>query len=118
MFAEKDPARAKATLAELKTDTDEALETLRDLARGIYPPLLADKGLSLAREDGQLTFAVSDDGAGFDQATVELGSGLQNMTDRLEALGGRVDLSSAPGRGTTIEGRVPAVVAVEGPQPL
>ena len=45
MFAEKDPARAKATLAELKADTDEALETLRDLARGIYPPLLADKGL-------------------------------------------------------------------------
>src|SRR3979409_1923640 len=50
MFAEKDPARAKATLAELKVDTDEALDTLRDLARGIYPPLLADKGLAAALE--------------------------------------------------------------------
>ena len=48
MFAERDPARAKATLAELKADTDEALETLRDLARGIYPPLLADQGLVAA----------------------------------------------------------------------
>ena len=50
MFVDKDPARAKATLAELKADTDEALETLRDLARGIYPPLLADKGLYAALE--------------------------------------------------------------------
>ncbi|HZU76573.1 MAG TPA: histidine kinase, partial [Dehalococcoidia bacterium] len=38
MLAQRDPARAKATLMSLKTDTDEALETLRDLARGIYPP--------------------------------------------------------------------------------
>ena len=35
---------------ELKGDADEALETLRDLARGIYPPLLADKGLVVALE--------------------------------------------------------------------
>ena len=33
---------------QLKGDADEALETLRDLARGIYPPLLADKGLAVA----------------------------------------------------------------------
>src|SRR6202035_2076072 len=35
-------------LQQLKNDADEALETLRDLARGIYPPLLADKGLLTA----------------------------------------------------------------------
>ena len=45
MLAGRDPEKAKATLAQLKGDADEALETLRDLARGIYPPLLADKGL-------------------------------------------------------------------------
>jgi signal transduction histidine kinase len=50
MLAEKDPEKAKALVAELKADTDEALETLRDLARGIYPPLLADKGLAAALE--------------------------------------------------------------------
>ena len=50
MLAVKDPDRAKATLQQLKSDTDEALETLRDLARGIYPPLLAEKGLPTALE--------------------------------------------------------------------
>jgi signal transduction histidine kinase len=44
----KDPAKANAMLEQLKSDTDDALETLRDLARGIYPPLLADKGLGTA----------------------------------------------------------------------
>jgi len=34
----------------LKADADQALGTLRDLARGIYPPLLADKGLAAALE--------------------------------------------------------------------
>jgi signal transduction histidine kinase len=46
----RDVEKAKATLEQLKSDADEALETLRDLARGIYPPLLADKGLQAALE--------------------------------------------------------------------
>ena len=48
MLATRDPEKARAAVAELKHDADEALETLRDLARGIYPPLLADKGLPTA----------------------------------------------------------------------
>ncbi len=60
MLVARDPAKAALTLGQLKGDADEALETLRDLARGIYPPLLADKGLVVALE-----FAVSQsDGAG------------------------------------------------------
>ncbi len=35
-------------LEQLKSDAEEALETLRDLARGIYPPLLAAQGLAAA----------------------------------------------------------------------
>ncbi len=50
MLLDRDPARAQLTLEQLKSDTDDALETLRDLARGIYPPLLADKGLRVAVE--------------------------------------------------------------------
>ena len=50
MLLGRDPARAQQTLDQLKSDADDALETLRDLARGIYPPLLADKGLRLALE--------------------------------------------------------------------
>ena len=45
---DRDPAKAKQMLADLQTDTGTALEDLRDLARGIYPPLLADKGLVAA----------------------------------------------------------------------
>jgi signal transduction histidine kinase len=47
---QRDPERARTTLQQLKCDADEALETLRDLARGVYPPLLADKGLPVALE--------------------------------------------------------------------
>jgi signal transduction histidine kinase len=50
MLLGRDPAKAAATLEQLKGDADDALETLRDLARGIYPPLLADKGLVVALE--------------------------------------------------------------------
>jgi hypothetical protein len=45
MMTERDPQKARDLIAGLKADTDDALETLRDLARGIYPPLLMDQGL-------------------------------------------------------------------------
>jgi signal transduction histidine kinase len=48
MMTAKDPQKARELITDLKADTDEALETLRDLARGIYPPLLADQGLNAA----------------------------------------------------------------------
>jgi signal transduction histidine kinase len=49
-FLERDPAKARELMAEVLTQTGEALETLRDLARGIYPPILADRGLEAALE--------------------------------------------------------------------
>ncbi|HXO67293.1 MAG TPA: GAF domain-containing sensor histidine kinase [Candidatus Dormibacteraeota bacterium] len=162
MFAEKDPARAKATLNEIKADADEALDTLRDLARGIYPPLLADRGLAAALEaqgrkapipvevradgvqrypedveaalyfcclealqniakyahattatvrlsasDRELIVMVEDNGGGFDIRSTTKGSGLQNMEDRLDALGGTIDVASEPGSGTRITARIP-----------
>jgi signal transduction histidine kinase len=161
-FLDRDPEKAKRTLEEIKLETSEALENLRDLARGIYPPLLADQGLAAAlesqarkatvpvtvepdgigrypqeteaaayfcvlealqnvakyaeasavtvrlfQEDGDLVFRVTDDGKGFDPRSTPSGSGLQNMRDRLEALGGIVRIESRPGSGTTVTGRVP-----------
>jgi signal transduction histidine kinase len=168
MLLARDPAKAAATLEQLKGDADEALETLRDLARGIYPPLLADKGLVVAlesqghkailpvrvaadgvgrygqdveatvyfcvleamqnaqkyakasamevrlREDaGTLSFDVVDDGVGFDASTVHKGAGLINMSDRVDALGGHLEVHSEPGSGTRVCGaiRVEARVA-------
>jgi signal transduction histidine kinase len=64
----KDEDRAHALLGELHGETSQALEDLRDLARGIYPPLLADKGLAVALE-GQarkstVPVTVASDGIG------------------------------------------------------
>jgi signal transduction histidine kinase len=49
-LVERDPAKVKEMLAQLQIDTGAALDDLRDLARGIYPPLLADRGLAPALE--------------------------------------------------------------------
>jgi signal transduction histidine kinase len=45
---DRDPAKAAAILEELGADVDDTLQELRDLAHGIYPPLLADQGLAAA----------------------------------------------------------------------
>jgi signal transduction histidine kinase len=160
--AREDAPEVAETLERLQAQTTDALENLRDLARGVYPPLLADKGLAAAidaqarrsplpvrvegdgigrfpqeietavyfctlealqnaakyaqpqevvvrlqEEGGRLVFTIEDDGRGFDQGTTELGSGLQNMSDRLAALGGELFVDSRPGEGTIVEGRVP-----------
>ena len=49
-LAAKDPERGRAMVADLGQGLTGALEDLRDLARGIYPPLLADQGLVAALE--------------------------------------------------------------------
>jgi signal transduction histidine kinase len=165
-LAQKDPQKARELVGQLTSDADEALQTLRDLARGIYPPLLADRGLAPALEaqarratlpvvleadgvgrypreveaavyfcvlealqnvqkyasasqatvrlsdsDGKLRFEVTDDGGGFEVATTPRGSGLTNIADRLDALGGALEIVSAPGRGTRLAGTLPALDA-------
>ncbi|HET9248425.1 MAG TPA: ATP-binding protein [Actinomycetota bacterium] len=62
--------------------------------------------VSLARSEDGVAFTVRDDGVGFDAASTAEGSGLQNMRDRLAAFGGDVAISSAPGQGTTVSGRL------------
>ena len=49
-LAAREPEKAQALLDQLQEETQAALEDLRDLARGIYPPLLADRGLAAALE--------------------------------------------------------------------
>jgi signal transduction histidine kinase len=157
----REPEKELAMLSDLQLELGDALETLRDLARGIYPPLLADKGLgvalqaqarkaalpvavepngigryaqeieaavyfctlealnnvakyaeasavtvSLADEGGELQFQIFDDGRGFDTSVTDYGTGLQGMADRLDAVGGTLDVRSEPGQGTTVVGRI------------
>jgi signal transduction histidine kinase len=163
----QDEQRQREALHGILDDAQDALENLRDLARGIYPPLLADRGLPdalqaqaqkaplpvtidhdgveryppeaeaavyfsvleamqnvtkyahasnvvvrLRPEGDDLTFSVSDDGMGFRKETTPYGMGLQNMADRLSALGGTLDVRSVPGEGTTVLGRIPATATL------
>jgi len=61
------------------------------------------------REDGSnVHVVVSDDGAGFDPAVATAGFGLLGMRERVELLGGSLEIESAPGGGTTVTVRLPA----------
>jgi signal transduction histidine kinase len=62
---------------------------------------------------GGILFSVIDSGAGFDVANEPSGVGLRTMRDRVEALGGWLRVSTAPGRGTVVSGWVPS-----GPRPM
>jgi signal transduction histidine kinase len=55
--------------------------------------------------DGWLRLSVRDDGVG--GATRESGSGLVGLTDRVEALGGTLSITSPPGQGTTLIAELP-----------
>ncbi len=50
MLTETQPEKAAEMLSQIESDLRVALDDLRDLARGIYPPLLAEKGLGPALE--------------------------------------------------------------------
>jgi signal transduction histidine kinase len=154
-------SRLAVLLAEVREETAAALENIRQLSRGLYPPLLESQGLGAAltaharrlpiqvevRAGGerftreietavyfccvealqnaakhaeaqrawiviescpaQLRFEVGDDGHGFDAGAGRQGGGLQNITDRIEALGGTIRIVSGSG-GTRIEGLLEA----------
>lgn len=67
--------------------------------------------LTLTYHPTEVVLDVRDDGRGFDPARVRpagtRGRGLAGITDRAEALGGRADVESAPGEGTTVSVRFP-----------
>jgi signal transduction histidine kinase len=163
-LVDRDPARAHEALDGLQTDAGQALDDLRDLARGIYPPLLADKGLeaalvaqarkgvvpttveadgvgryprevesavyfcalealnnatkyagassilvTLGQSNGLLAFTIADDGRGFDPDRTTYGTGLRGMHDRLEAVGGSLQVEATPGQGVRVRGRLPVM---------
>jgi signal transduction histidine kinase len=67
--------------------------------------------LALARRDGKLCLDVTDDGRGFSPAAPHAGGaprfGLATMRERAQAIGGELEIDSAPGRGTQVRLRVP-----------
>jgi signal transduction histidine kinase len=61
--------------------------------------------IDVVRRDGALVVSVSDDGRG--GATLEAGSGLRGLADRLETLGGRLTVTSPVGKGTLVVAELP-----------
>ncbi|MET1011432.1 MAG: histidine kinase, partial [Actinomycetota bacterium] len=106
--AERDHAKVKELLAGLQSDAGDALENLRDLARGIYPPLLADKGLAAALESqarkSTIAIAIEADGVGRYPQEAEAAvyfsclEALQNVAKYASASRATISLSDWDGR--------------------
>jgi signal transduction histidine kinase len=60
----------------------------------------------LAETEGYLLFEIEDDGRGFIPDQTGYGTGLQGMADRLDAIGGKLEVESEPARGTLVRGRI------------
>jgi signal transduction histidine kinase len=71
----------------------------------------ASAKVSVAAVNGMLTVMVSDDGVG--GADPERGSGLRGLSDRVEALEGRLAVESPQGVGTTVSAEIPLAGADE-----
>ena len=154
------PGEAEELLAVAADELAEALVELRELAQGIHPAVLTERGLAsalevlaarvplpvaldvtlperlpeqveaavyyvvseglanvvkhaeadsarvrVARENGHVSVAVEDDGAG--GATLDGGSGLCGLRDRVETLDGRLAIASGPGSGTVLRAELP-----------
>jgi signal transduction histidine kinase len=98
----------QATEAALYFCTLEALQNVQKYA------LASAVVVRLRDEHMQIFVEVTDDGRGFDLTAVTRGAGLTNMEDRLDALGGTLQIESSPGRGTTLRAAVP-IAAVPPP---
>jgi signal transduction histidine kinase len=106
-LAERHPSKVRALLGELQAQTTETLEDLRDLARGIYPPLLADQGLSAALEAqarrSPVSVTVQPDGIGRYRPDVEAAvyfcclEALNNVAKYAEASSVEIRLTQADG---------------------
>ena len=155
-----DPAAAETMLERVGEDLMQALDELRELARGLHPAVLADRGLAPALQalanrspfpvaiagvpdvrlpepveaalyyvvaesltnaakhagatEGRVELSttptaviveIRDDGRG--GATLTGGTGLRGLGDRVEALGGELQVRSPAGGGTVIRAELP-----------
>jgi signal transduction histidine kinase len=156
----KDPVETDHLLTDASDELQSAIDELRELARGIHPAVLTDRGLGPALEvladhahlpveltahlpgrlpssveavvyyvaaegitnitkyahataatlrleasNQNVVVSVGDNGAG--GADPSRGTGLRGLADRVEALGGKLELRSPPGQGTLLTASIP-----------
>ena len=96
-------------LGSVDPDTVEAaMQLVRESMSNALRHAEADKvTISVDRLGGDLMIMVTDDGVGFDPATVRRGLGLDNLTNRTAQVGGNADVRSQVGSGTTVTLRLP-----------
>jgi signal transduction histidine kinase len=160
---DRDPDDARALLESAREELSGGLAELRDLARGLHPAVLTDRGLEAALRSlaqrvpfpvdlrvvaparldatieaaayfvvsealtnvakysqatsvsvdlehagSRLLVTISDDGIG--GAAPARGSGLRGLVDRVQAVGGRLEVTSPPGAGTRLYAELPTNV--------
>ena len=99
-------------------DAEEPTPNVMEAVAGAVGEALANAGKHAQAErivvyaepdwDEGLFVSIKDDGIGFDPETVDKRIGLkESITARIEAIGGRVEISSNPGRGTEVRLWVP-----------
>jgi signal transduction histidine kinase len=94
-------AVSEAERLELLRVVQEALTNVRRHAGA------TNVRVSLTKAEDEVSVEISDDGSGFDPETPR-GIGLRSMRERARALGGRLEVESAPGRGTRVLVRISA----------
>jgi signal transduction histidine kinase len=107
-FVGRDDEKARSMVAEIKSEATDALENLRDLARGIYPPLLADQGLTAALKaqagKSPIPVTLESDGVGRFAQEAEAAvyfctlEALQNVAKYAQANGATVRLGAEKSR--------------------
>lgn len=115
---------ARRTEVKIQTDIDEvslaedvqltAYRVVQEALTNVAKYAKAGHVTVRLRDDGGVArLSVRDDGAGFDTRGVPMRArGLAGMRFRVASHGGRLDLTSQPGSGTTIEAQLPQVSAV------
>jgi signal transduction histidine kinase len=107
-------AERSATPVELHVSAARHAAALEAAAYFVCSEALANVGkyaeasrvvVDINERDGLLVVAVSDDGKG--GASLEKGSGLRGLADRVEALRGRLTVTSPPGKGTRLVAELP-----------
>ncbi len=74
--------------------------------------------VGLRTDDQAILIEVSDDGKGFDPGSARVGVGLVGMRERVEGLGGEIEVRSRPGEGTRVIVMVPSGGGTPAPRRL